>query len=96
MLLGEGAGRRHPLNVGEQEAGEGEGDDAVDISHAQTGKCQIGQAGGQDADRLEAELGEGGDRQRDDRDDHHAKGDGAGREELVADNEHDDGRDPKG
>jgi len=34
MLLGEGAGRRHALDVGEQEAGEGEGNDAVDIPHA--------------------------------------------------------------
>ena len=34
VLLGEGAGRRHALDVGEEEAGEGEGDDAVDVPHA--------------------------------------------------------------
>ena len=59
MLLGEGAGRRHAFDVGEQEAGEGEGDNAVDVPQTHAGKGQIGQAGGQDTPRLEAELGEG-------------------------------------
>ena len=96
MLLGEGAGRRHAFDVGEQEAGEGERDDAVDVPQTQTGKGQIGQAGGQDTHRLEAELGERGDGQRDDRGDHHPEGDGTGGQELVADHEQDDGRDAEG
>ena len=55
-FCGQGAGRRHALDVGEQEAGEGEGDDPVDIPRPQTGKREMRQAGGQHADRLEAEL----------------------------------------